>query len=289
MSAHRVVSHDKWVEARRKFLALEKAFTRERDALSRKRRELPWEKVDKEYVFEGPKGKETLADLFAGKSQLIVYHFMFGADWPEGCPACSFWADNFNGIIPHLKQRDTTMVAISRAPLQKLEAFKKRMGWSFKWLSSDDNGFNRDYGVAFTPEEVASEEALYNYTMQNPLATEREGASIFFKDADGKLFHTYSAYARGIDLVNTAYNYLDMVPKGATRTGRRSVGSGITTNTRSDPLAFNLPYKGLSLAGDSVRTLQAAAKAGGSPAAAPSPSRLLCAASGARSIRRPRP
>ncbi|HXL86936.1 MAG TPA: DUF899 family protein, partial [Gemmatimonadaceae bacterium] len=150
MSAHRVVSHDKWVEARRKFLALEKAFTRERDALSRKGRELPWEKVEKEYVFDAPKGKETLADLFAGKSQLIVYHFMFAADWQEGCPACSFWADNFNGIVAHLKQRDTTMVAISRAALPKLEAFKQRMGWSFKWVSSGDNDFNRDYGVAFT-------------------------------------------------------------------------------------------------------------------------------------------
>ena len=219
MSAHRVVSHDKWVEARRKFLALEKAFTRERDALSRKRRALPWEKVAKEYVFDGPRGKETLADLFAGKSQLIVYHFMFGADWKEGCPACSFWADNFNDIIVHLNHRDTTMIAISRAPLPKLEAFKKRMGWSFKWLSSDDNGFNRDLGVAFTPEEVASEKALYNYTVQNPLATEREGVSVFFKDPDGNVFHTYSAYARGIDLVNTAYNYLDLVPKGRDENG----------------------------------------------------------------------
>jgi len=219
MSAHRVVSHDKWVEARQRFLAREKAFTRERDALSAERRELPWEKVEKEYVFDGPKGKETLADLFAGKSQLIVYHFMFGADWKEGCPACSFWADNFNGIIAHLRQRDTTMVAISRAALPKLEAFKKRMGWSFKWVSSGGNDFNRDYGVAFTPEEVAAEKALYNYTMQNPIATEREGASVFFKDPDGKLFHTYSAYARGIDLVNTAYNYLDLVPKGRDENG----------------------------------------------------------------------
>lgn len=214
MSAHRVVSHDKWVEARRKFLALEKAFTRERDALSRKRRELPWEKVEKEYVFDGPKGKESLADLFAGKSQLIVYHFMFGADWKEGCPACSFWADNFNPNIVHLQHRDTTMVAISRAALPKLEAFKKRMGWSFKWLSSGANDFNRDYGVAFTPQEVESKKAEYNYAMQDPLETEREGASVFFKDPDGNVFHTYSAYARGIDLVNTAYNYLDLVPKG---------------------------------------------------------------------------
>jgi predicted dithiol-disulfide oxidoreductase (DUF899 family) len=219
VSAHRVVSHDKWLEARRKFLALEKSFTRERDVLSRKRRELPWEKVEKEYVFDGPKGKESLADLFAGKSQLLVYHFMFGVDWKEGCPACSFWADNFNGIVPHLRQRDTTMVAISRAPLKEIEAFKKRMGWSFKWLSSDDNGFNRDYGVAFTPEEVAGKEAFYNYTTQDPLVTEREGASVFFKDPKGKIFHTYSAYARGIDLVNTAYNYLDMMPKGRDEKG----------------------------------------------------------------------
>jgi predicted dithiol-disulfide oxidoreductase (DUF899 family) len=219
MSARPVVSHDEWVKARKSLLAREKAFTRERDALSRERRELPWEKVEKEYVFDGPHGKETLADLFAGKSQLLVYHFMFGVDWKEGCPACSFWADNFNGIIPHLKQRDTTMVAISRAALPKLEAFKKRMGWSFKWVSSGDNDFNRDYGVAFTPEEVASEKALYNYRMQNPIAMEREGASVFFKDPDGNVFHTYSAYARGIDLVNTAYNYLDLVPKGRDENG----------------------------------------------------------------------
>ena len=220
MSAHRVVSHDKWVEARKKLLALEKSFTRERDALSKKRRELPWEKVGKEYVFDGPEGKESLADLFAGKSQLVVYHFMFGTDWKEGCPACSFWADNFNPVIVHLAHRDTTMVAISRAPLKKIEAFKKRMEWSFKWFSANDNGFARDYGVAFTPEEVESEKALYNYTMQNPMATEREGVSVFFKDSDGNVFHTYSAYARGIDLVNTAYNYLDMMPKGRDEKGR---------------------------------------------------------------------
>lgn len=214
MSAHRVVSHDEWMQARRKFLDREKAFTRERDALSRERRELPWEKVDKEYVFDGPGGKETLADLFAGKSQLVVYHFMFGADWPQGCPSCSFWADNFNGITAHLRARDTTMIAVSRAALPKLEAFRKRMGWSFKWVSSGDNGFNVDYAVAFTSEEVARKQAFYNYGMQDPAATEREGVSVFFKDPAGAVFHTYSAYARGIDLVNTAYNYLDMVPKG---------------------------------------------------------------------------
>jgi predicted dithiol-disulfide oxidoreductase (DUF899 family) len=220
MSAHPVVSHEQWLEARKRLLAREKTFTRERDTLSQERRDLPWEKVDKEYVFDGPRGKETLADVFAGKSQLVVYHFMFGADWSEGCPACSFWADNFNGIVAHLRQRDTTMVAISRASLPKLEAFKKRMGWSFKWVSSGHTDFNRDFGVAFTPEEVAGKEALYNYTKQNPIATEREGVSIFVKDSSGAIFHTYSAYARGIDLVNTAYNYLDLVPKGRDESGR---------------------------------------------------------------------
>jgi predicted dithiol-disulfide oxidoreductase (DUF899 family) len=219
VSAHPVVSHDAWVKARKGFLAREKAFTRERDALSAERRALPWEKVEKEYVFDGPRGKETLADLFAGKSQLVVYHFMFGVDWKEGCPACSFWADNFNDIIAHLRQRDATMVAISRAKLPKLEAFRKRMGWSFKWLSSGGNDFNRDFGVAFSPEEVANKKAFYNYTMQDPLVTEREGMSVFFKDPDGNVFHTYSAYARGIDLVNTAYNYLDLVPKGRDENG----------------------------------------------------------------------
>jgi predicted dithiol-disulfide oxidoreductase (DUF899 family) len=214
MSAHPVVSHDEWVKARKRFLAREKAFTKERDALSAERRALPWEKVEKEYVFDGPSGKETLAELFGAKSQLIVYHFMFGVDWDEGCPACSFWADNFNGIVAHLKQRDTTMVAISRAALPKLEAFKKRMGWNFRWVSSGKNDFNRDYGVAFTPQEVEGKKAVYNYTTQSQMATEREGASVFFKDPAGNVFHTYSAYARGIDLVNTAYNYMDLLPKG---------------------------------------------------------------------------
>ena len=214
MSAHAVVSHEEWVKARKKFLAREKAFTKERDALSRERRDLPWEKVEKRYVFEGPKGKESLADLFAGKSQLIVYHFMFGADWDEGCPACSFWADSFDPNVVHLAHRDTTMVAISRAPLKKIEAFRKRMGWTFQWLSSGGNDFNRDYGVAFTPEEVEAGKGDYNYRKQEPMATEREGASVFFRDPKGNVFHTYSAYARGIDLVNAAYNYLDLTPKG---------------------------------------------------------------------------
>jgi predicted dithiol-disulfide oxidoreductase (DUF899 family) len=212
---HPVVSHEDWLSARTAFLAKEKEFTRLRDELSRQRRDLPWEAVTKDYVFEGPLySKPTLAELFEGRSQLIVYHFMFDPSWEAGCPHCSFWADNFNGIIAHLNQRDVTMIAISRAPYSKLAAYEKRMGWSFKWVSSYGTDFNFDHHVSFTPEELAKNEAFYNFTIQNPQGPEREGVSVFYKDPTGKVFHTYSAYARGIDMVNVAYHYLDLAPKG---------------------------------------------------------------------------
>jgi predicted dithiol-disulfide oxidoreductase (DUF899 family) len=211
--AHTAVSHDEWLKARTALLAKEKEFTKARDALSEARRALPWVKIAKNYVFDGPDGNQSLADLFAGRSQLIVYHFMFMPDWDAGCPHCSRWADNFNSIIVHLNQRDVSMVAISRAPYEKLAAYRKRMGWSFKWLSSMSNDFNRDFGVAFTPDEVAAKKAFYNFKMQDPFVGEREGVSVFFKDGD-EIFRTYSAYARGIDLLSTDYNYLDLVPKG---------------------------------------------------------------------------
>jgi predicted dithiol-disulfide oxidoreductase (DUF899 family) len=214
MTNHPVVSHEKWLSERTKFLAKEKEFTRLRDDLSRQRRELPWEKVEKRYLFDGPGGKETLSDLFEKRSQLVVYHFMFTPEWDEGCKSCSFWADNFNDIIVHLNHRDVTFVAVSRAPLAKLEAFKKRMGWSFKWVSSSQNDFNYDYGVSFTPEQLQKGTANYNYSTNNPGFPDREGTSVFYKDQNGALFHTYSAYARGIDMVNAAYHYLDLVPKG---------------------------------------------------------------------------
>ena len=164
MPKHKIVSKDEWLAARRLHLSKEKEFTRLRDRLSAERRELPWVKLEKPYVFDGPRGKETLADLFDGRTQLIVYHFMFGPEWKEGCPSCSFWADNFNGIIVHLNHRDVTMVAISKAPFEKLDAYKKRMGWTFKWLSSSGNDFNRDYHVSFSPEEMQKGEMVYNYT-----------------------------------------------------------------------------------------------------------------------------
>jgi predicted dithiol-disulfide oxidoreductase (DUF899 family) len=190
------------------------------DQLSRRRRELPWVKVEKNYVFEGPGGKTTLAELFEGRSQLILYHFMFGPDWEAGCPHCSFWADNFDGIIVHLKQRDVTMIAVSRAPLQKLAEFKKRKGWSFKWVSSFDSDFNFDFHVSFTPEQLARKEVFYNFKIHDDVgSSEREGVSVFYKDPTGSVFHTYSTYERGIDMVNTAYHYLDLVPKGRDEAG----------------------------------------------------------------------
>jgi predicted dithiol-disulfide oxidoreductase (DUF899 family) len=214
LRGHPAVSHEEWLTARTALLAKEKEFTRLRDELSRRRRELPWEKVDREYVFDGPNGKETLAELFGQRSQLIVYHFMFSPEEDEGCPSCSFWADNFNGIDVHLNQRDVTFVAISRAPLARIEPFRKRMGWTFKWLSSFGTDFNYDYSASFTPEQNRSRTAFYNYAITDAGDTDREGVSVFYKDESGAVFHTYSCYARGIDLLNGAYNYLDLVPKG---------------------------------------------------------------------------
>ena len=185
-----------------------------RDQLSQERRDLPLVAVEKEYIFEGSNGKQTLPELFDGRSQLIIYHFMFGPSWEAGCPHCSRWADSFNGIIVHLNQRDVTMIAVSRAPYTKLAAYQKRMGWNFKWVSSFETDFNFDYHVSFTPEELAKKKAFYNFTMQDPDSSEREGVSVFYKNSAGKVFHTYSTYARGIDLLNVDYNYLDLLPKG---------------------------------------------------------------------------
>jgi predicted dithiol-disulfide oxidoreductase (DUF899 family) len=213
MSDHQIVSHDEWITARKSFLEKEKEFTRLRDVLSRERRELPWERVDKDYVFDGENGPESLADLFGQRSQLIVYHFMYDPNGDIGCPSCSFWADNFNGIIPHLNQRDVSMVAISRAPLQKLQTQARSLGWTFKWLSSLRNDFNFDYNVSFSPASFARGQAYYNYATQTPTRSDLPGVSAFYRD-NGQIFHTYSAFSRGIDMLNTAYHYLDLAPKG---------------------------------------------------------------------------
>jgi len=214
MENYKVVSREDWIIARKEHLAKEKEFTRLRDQLSQQRRELPWVKVDKAYVFDGPNGKETFSDLFAGRSQLLVYHFMFGPEWSEGCKSCSFWADNFNNAIVHLNQRDVTMIVISKAPLEKLLTFQKRMGWTFKWVSSFGNDFNRDYHVSFTPEELEKGEMYYNYTIGKFGRDEAPGLSVFYKDTTGTVFHTYSCYGRGLDMLNGAYHYLDILPKG---------------------------------------------------------------------------
>jgi len=220
IGGHTVVSHDEWLAARRALLAEEKEFTRRRDELTQARRELPWERVDKHYVFEGPGGEQSLADLFDGRSQLLVYHFMFDPSWDAGCKSCSFWADNFNGIDVHLQHRDVSFVAISRAPFAKIKAYRERMGWSFKWLSSFGGDFNYDLGVSFTPEDVARGEILYNYQMSKPYGQDAVGISVFYKDQRGEIFHTYSCYSRGVDLMNGAYNYLDLCPKGRDEGGR---------------------------------------------------------------------
>lgn len=215
----KVASHDEWIEARKKFLAKEKEFTRLRDELSRQRRELPWERVEKQYVFDGPKGKETLADLFDGRSQLIVYHFMLGPGWKEGCPSCSYLADHFDGPTIHLANRDVTLAVISHAPIAEIETFKKRMGWKFHWASSFGSDFNYDYHVSFTPEERAKGKVSYNYTEMGFPSEEAPGLSVFFKDATGQIYHTYSSYARGLDILVGAYNFLDLAPKGRDEAG----------------------------------------------------------------------
>jgi len=220
MARHKVVSGGEWLKACRRLIAKEKEFTRLRDQLSRQRRELPWEAVAKDYAFEGQDGRETLPELFEGRSQLVVYHFMFGPDWTAGCPHCSRWADNFNGIVVHLAQRDVTLVAVSRAPYAKLAAYRQRMGWSFKWVSSLGSDFNFDYHVSFTPEEMENKKAFHNFALKDPGVSEREGVSVFCKDAKGKVFHTYSTYERGIDMLSVDYHYLDLVPKGRDEAAR---------------------------------------------------------------------
>jgi predicted dithiol-disulfide oxidoreductase (DUF899 family) len=218
MSDHPVVSREEWLGARKALLAKEKAFTRQRDALSAERRQLPWVRVTQDYAFEGVQGRVSLADLFAGRSQLIVYHFMFGPDWEEGCPSCSFWADNFEGIPIHLAHRDVSLVAVSRAPYPMLAAYRERMGWTFPWVSSFGSPFNYDFGVTVSDEQNAAGRAEYNYE-RGDYSGELPGVSVFHRAADGAIYYTYSTYARGLDMLNGAYHYLDLVPKGRDEDG----------------------------------------------------------------------
>lgn len=215
MTDHRIVSPAEWLEASRAQLAREKEFTRLREELARERRALPWVKIDKEYVFEAPEGRVALDGLFAGRGQLIVQHFMFGPDWNEGCPSCSFWSDNFNGIDVHLAHRDTSFVVVSRGPIDRLEAYRRRMGWTFRWVSSLHNDFNFDFGVSFPPGEKAPK---YNHDTLTPYGQEAPGLSAFRRE-DGAIYRTYSTYARGLDMLNGAYQLLDITSKGRDEDG----------------------------------------------------------------------
>jgi predicted dithiol-disulfide oxidoreductase (DUF899 family) len=215
---HQVVSREEWVAARRELLAAEKEFTRLRDRINAERRALPWVKLDKTYVFDGLDGKVTLADLFDGRSQLIVKHFMFGPDWEEGCVGCSFECDHVGGALPHLEHHDVSYVAVSRAPLARIETYRQRMGWTFKWVSSFDSDFNYDFNVSFTPEQIASGEVYYNFATRPFQSDEMSGRSVFYRDAAGDIFHTYSAFARGGELFLGTYAYLDITPIGRNET-----------------------------------------------------------------------
>ncbi len=213
-----VVSMAEWIEARRVLLTKEKELTRLRDEVARQRRDLPWVRVEKAYAFEGTGGTKSLGDLFAGRSQLIVYHFMFDPTWEAGCKSCAFVTDHFDAAVPHLNARDVTLVVVSRAPLATLQAFRARMGWKFEWLSSHDSDFNYDYDVSFTPEQEQSGEIRYNFRPTQYFASEGPGISVFAKDGD-EIFHTYSSYSRGLDLLIGAYNLIDLTPKGRQEEG----------------------------------------------------------------------
>ncbi len=228
---HKLVSQEEWKRARVELLAAEKELTRQRDELSRRRREMPWERVEKSYVFEGPNGPETLADLFAGRSQLIVYHFMLGATWVEGCKSCSLVADHFDPTLVHLANRDVRLAVVSEGPMARIAEFQKRMGWRFHWVSAAGTGFQHDYGVHFSKEELAGE-VEYNYQKRRVSGEEQPGLSVFYKNDAGEIFHTYSTYARGLDWLMGTYHFLDLVPKGRDEEGLKSPMSWVKHHDR---------------------------------------------------------
>jgi predicted dithiol-disulfide oxidoreductase (DUF899 family) len=219
MNQPKIVSPEEWLTARKALLAKEKELTRQRDELAEQRRTLPWVRVEKSYVFDGPSGKQSLGDLFAGRSQLVVYHFMMGPGWQEGCPSCSLVSDHLDASVVHLAARDVSLAVVSRAPYAEIAPFQQRMGWRFHWVSSHDSDFNRDYHVSFSKEEVAAGGFYYNYAMTGFPAEEAPGTSVFTKDASGAIFHTYSEYARGGEPSLGVYHFLDMVPKGRAEDG----------------------------------------------------------------------
>jgi predicted dithiol-disulfide oxidoreductase (DUF899 family) len=234
---HEMVSRGEWLAARKELLRKEKEFTRLRDQLTAARRALPWVKVEKSYVFDGPNGKETLADLFAGRSQLIVKHFMFGPDWTEGCVGCSFELDHAIGALMHIEHHDVSYAVVSRAPLVKSEPFRRRMGWQVKWVSSYASDFNFDFNVSFSPEQIAGGDACYNYQAGAAVGEEMSGRSVFYKDARGQIFHTYSSFARGGEMFLLSYAFLDITPKGRDETGNGNLTDWVRHHDRYDMAA----------------------------------------------------
>lgn len=218
-SGQKIVSQEEWLKARSALLAKEKALTRQHDELARQRRELPCVRVEKSYAFDGPRGKVSLAELFDGQDQLVIYHFMLGPDWKEGCPSCSYLMDHLDGAVAHLRARNVTFALVSRAPLPSIEAFKKRMGWHFAWVSSQGTNFNGDFGVSYTKEQIAAGKPSYNYGTIPPFGEECPGLSVFAKGEDGQIYHTYSTYARGLESMIGTYAILDMVPNGRDEAG----------------------------------------------------------------------
>ena len=231
---HQTVSRDEWLAARKELLRKEKEFTRLRDQLSAERRALPWVKLEKNYVFDGPDGKVTLADLFDGRSQLVVKHFMFGPDWSEGCVGCSFELDHTVGAFQHLEHHDVSYAVVSRAPIEKTEPFRQRMGWHVKWVSSYGNDFNHDFNVSFTPEEIAAGKATYNYRQGASVIDEMSGRSVFYKDEAGQIFHTYSSFARAGEMFLGSYAFLDITPKGRDETINGNLTDWVRHHDRYD-------------------------------------------------------
>ncbi len=263
LKQHKIVSQAEWIAARKEFLAKEKEFTRLRDELSRQRRELPWEKVEKPYAFEGPQGRLALAGLFESRNQLVIYHFMLGPGWKEGCPSCSYLADHFDGMAMHLANRDVTFAVASHAPYAEIAAFQKRMGWRFHWYSSSGSDFNYDFQVSLKPEDKGKEQVYYNYEWAPFPSDERPGLSVFFKDASGAIFHTYSTYGRGLDILVGTYNFLDLVPKGRDEAGLKHTMAWVRHHDKYSDNYFvdpNQPY----VQPEVVKPEAAQAKAAGS-------------------------
>ena len=241
---HAVVNKDRWLAARKSLLAREKELTHLKDQIARERRALPWVQVKKDYVFDAPEGRRSLAELFDGRHQLLVQHFMLGPNWEQGCPSCSFMADHMGGMQVHLAHRDVTVLVVSRAPLEQIERFRRRMGWQFNWVSAHGNDFNRDFSVSFTPEEMAKGEVYYNFAMQPFPSEEAPGVSVFYKDDAGTIFHTYSTYGRGVEVMMGTYELLDITPKGRDEHNAAYTMDWIRHHDRYDPVPIVKPAPG---------------------------------------------